>query len=997
MSLFGSLGLARAGLKTFIASFSIPAWNIVGAQTLSNMGFKPQGMNLSLIMVDPSDKDGRYLVEIRLDKLVEELHIDKAKIQDIRHKSTEWNVRMMVLSAILCMLSVVPYIFLNVKTGNGLPHHTRWKFPVLRATGGFLTTAMMQFIMQRRIATLARRWILEHCLDKIAAKESGKSTGGRTGDIEKNPRTRGAPVNVLQATIAEQTAVTDSNSPLTWLLLVLLLLGVLASIVGYVGCFSVVQSADRSSGPLSWLCLEAGLSLLRMFLWGWNPTGDDAPPLQLVLGRDRYPPLPTCKLYDHDIETDKLLPLTRANQFLNSITSFTGVVERFDHPDVTLYYTLTRNAIAHADSHNATLHKPGEHALYITIFDHKERVNTRVYTQRSGADFFYVTESSLPVIDPKQGLLEIKLGDEIDNQDDPITSDVDIRSKLHTHYRSIMDQMHFAIGQSEREPTYTIENKWTMAMVHTTSTPRSGEGQTTETNTDARTSVMRDFYYLQHGRLEKICRSLCLARGEWIATYMHWGVREMRERFMSQASTSIGSDVDRAPLGRAKAEGKRRILADELEWESPLQVRSDQGDTESRVIDQIQRMELLLVKEMEIWEEHLWDRANTFIGRDDVLEKARLTKEWKRGFRTRLDTGIRAMEARLDAAELEVKASRSDESKRKWRSTHKEIRKAWQALAEKPTPSFPPMHPSHLKHLHTEYQKSARDVEAIIRWSQLTAAQSERLAQQSATMSQSIIELKEAVFWMDDTSGLIEYRLSRSKWLNLHMRHVTRPFEVYTHALRAMSDVIFVRFDGVDSDKDYARVAESIRNLPSVTSICVPHSRQLPAIQRDTPLFIDNNGSNKIETFLRDNQSQLARTRRTHVFIDTGDYYPCIYPARLEIRRGSKIAVSFFGPSSGNLILKLTHSSLSRNDSVTLILEESHGPTSIFRYPVPSSLTVTTITLFPSSSDRPSFVPNTRNNLIIHVALGSSLDYMVQDIRLHDEAGNDYNPASPEA
>ena len=87
MSLFGSLGLARAGFKTFLASFTIPAWNVVGARTLSNMGFKPQGMNLSMIMVDQNDKDARYLVETRLDKLVEELHIDKTKIQDVRHKT----------------------------------------------------------------------------------------------------------------------------------------------------------------------------------------------------------------------------------------------------------------------------------------------------------------------------------------------------------------------------------------------------------------------------------------------------------------------------------------------------------------------------------------------------------------------------------------------------------------------------------------------------------------------------------------------------------------------------------------------------------------------------------------------------------------------------------------------------------------------------------------------------------------------------------------------
>jgi hypothetical protein len=136
--------------------------------------------------------------------------------------------------------------------------------------------------------------------------------------------------------IAKETAVTDSNVSLTWFLLVLLLLGVLALVVGYVGCFSVVQSSTRSTGPLSWLCLEAGLSLLRMFLWGFNPAFHDAPPLQLLLARDSQPPLPTCKLYDHDITMEKILPLTRANQFLNLITSFTGVVERFDHPDVTI-------------------------------------------------------------------------------------------------------------------------------------------------------------------------------------------------------------------------------------------------------------------------------------------------------------------------------------------------------------------------------------------------------------------------------------------------------------------------------------------------------------------------------------------------------------------------------------------------------------------------------------------------------------------------------------
>jgi hypothetical protein len=188
MSLFGSLGVARAGFKTFMASFSIPTWNIVGAQKLSNMGFKPQGMNLSLIMIDPSDKDGRYLVEARLEKLVGELHIDKAKIQGVQHKTMGWKRMMMFLSAVLCSFGVLPYIFLTVKIGSTLPHQTRWTFPALRVVGGFFTTVTMQLIIQRRVMTLARRWILDYCSSETVIKDNGKIRNDHTNDVEKSPR-----------------------------------------------------------------------------------------------------------------------------------------------------------------------------------------------------------------------------------------------------------------------------------------------------------------------------------------------------------------------------------------------------------------------------------------------------------------------------------------------------------------------------------------------------------------------------------------------------------------------------------------------------------------------------------------------------------------------------------------------------------------------------------------------------------------------------------------
>ena len=128
----------------------------------------------------------------------------------------------------------------------------------------------------------------------------------------------------------------------TWMMLCLLFIGLVASIVGYVGCFSVVQNSTSTFGPVSWLCLEAGLSLMRLGIWAWNPTSDDAPPLEITLELDEHKPLPTCNEDNEEFLFYKVLPLTRARDFLKIITSFAGLIEPFGNPDLSLYYTLTR-------------------------------------------------------------------------------------------------------------------------------------------------------------------------------------------------------------------------------------------------------------------------------------------------------------------------------------------------------------------------------------------------------------------------------------------------------------------------------------------------------------------------------------------------------------------------------------------------------------------------------------------------------------------------------
>ena len=113
----------------------------------------------------------------------------------------------------------------------------------------------------------------------------------------------------------------------TWLLLCLLI-SLVASIVGYVGCFSVVQNLTSTIGPVSWLFLEVGLFVMRLAIWAWNPMGDDAPQLEIILELDKYEhdPFPTCNKEDAEILEYKVLPLTRARDFLKIITSFVGLI-----------------------------------------------------------------------------------------------------------------------------------------------------------------------------------------------------------------------------------------------------------------------------------------------------------------------------------------------------------------------------------------------------------------------------------------------------------------------------------------------------------------------------------------------------------------------------------------------------------------------------------------------------------------------------------------------
>ena len=154
MSIFGSLGVVSAGFKALVACFSFGDFE--GADLLVNMGFEPQGENLSLIMFEGAKgkNKGHYIIENRIDELIEELNIDRNRVTGVSHKSTAWNIKMMATTALLCALSITPYIYINLGANKlNLKKGTIWVFLILRSTGGFITATLIQLLIKQQITT----------------------------------------------------------------------------------------------------------------------------------------------------------------------------------------------------------------------------------------------------------------------------------------------------------------------------------------------------------------------------------------------------------------------------------------------------------------------------------------------------------------------------------------------------------------------------------------------------------------------------------------------------------------------------------------------------------------------------------------------------------------------------------------------------------------------------------------------------------------------------
>ena len=692
------------------------------------------------------------------------------------------------------------------------------------------------------------------------------------------------------------------------------------------------------------------LSLTRLAIWASNPTNDDAPPLKILLELDKHEPLPTCNKDNAEILGSRVLPLTRPRDFLKSITSFVGLIKPFNNPDLSLYYTFTRNCASEKsvlrrnrddEPENAEESELGERTLYITVFDQQERT-TRVYTRDNEVDTFYSTKSDAPLVDVEHFILEVEIAARIDPKGDPVCSDSNILDSLREHHRSILEHIQYRLGAGDVSQIYAIENYWTMEAEDTIGTlHRIREG-----NADAVVGMgrkgrsedsLRICDYSMHSSIERERRLLDEKRGKWIARRMEMIAKETKERLLGMG---VEYRVDKKAVEKPGTK-------------SPEEVK-EMLDEERLV------MELLLVCKVREWEQLLWIKFKAFlvaIENHRVEEKERLRREWRANCWKRLNPQMHAAMKRMaDVNVIQYKETLGEQ----WELS---IRLLFDRV-EDPDIS-----------LLSELRRKIADMDEEIRLRMENEIEDiEFRLNRGSDLGQF------DQFWDDD--ALFECRYSRSKWINLN-QDSTVPLEVYSHALKGNKNITHISFNNMNPDFDVNRF---LCDLPWVTSISLDcRFTTIPAVHRDT-LFIKST-NNDLNTFAKEIKLDPSST---YIFSDAGIFD--VYPDKLG--GDARVLISFVAPTSGkSLILRVKHSGEGAPLDVTL------GSTEIQLDPSSnSSLTIDDISLYsnevssPSKSDHLSFVPEVRND--IYIEPDKFHRHFLHDIELLDEDGLEYMPHS---
>ncbi|KAJ6597478.1 hypothetical protein DFH09DRAFT_81646 [Mycena vulgaris] len=376
LSMFGSLGIVKASAAILVASIS-PRF----AQMLADAGFRLEGSVAAMIGATPqknsqrcTSKDAKvktnnsrrkrnsdeeddipqHLASRKFQELLDEQHINKSQLTLV-FDYYSWNWQLCISTGLLACLSITPYIPLILDDHHSSRSFPAWAFPLMRIVGSAVSVVIAQMIMQvqmQRILQLTSDEAAQPITSKTPLRDAEK---GPVADAShQNCSKRGDKMNE-----ALPLPIVFSRPHLIFLQ-VLIFIGMVSTTVGYLGCFTVVQTA-RPNHTYIWLGVEIALALLRILIWGHNPHWDEPEgiTLELSLPADvqKAPTITTSQDYMRYIlgvgagsENGRRDPfvILPDSRFLEYISPYTGPVEQFNDPDnrVAIYYTLAASSYA---------------------------------------------------------------------------------------------------------------------------------------------------------------------------------------------------------------------------------------------------------------------------------------------------------------------------------------------------------------------------------------------------------------------------------------------------------------------------------------------------------------------------------------------------------------------------------------------------------------------------------------------------------------------------
>ncbi|KAF7372551.1 hypothetical protein MVEN_00117500 [Mycena venus] len=389
LSLFGSLGIVKAGVAIFCASFSSRL-----AQMFAHSGFNLEGSIAAKIGRVPQERaakdrpkkntksgatkqrftwfrsqkekaaegaatktteDGsQYVAGRDFLKLIEDQHIDASKVE-LEFDYSEWNISLCFWTVILASFGIAPYIPIKLQDDQNLP--PTWAYPPnAHCWIGYASRGFFSWLMSS--SRLACRQLRQDSKKAPNASDPkpNKSTSGSWLPVRvqkllgrglQQQDTEKGDAHCMPHSLDDSTDDTGAL-PVLRGLQILLLLGVMSTAVGYLGCFTVVQRATTNNTYI-WLATEVVLSFIRICIWGANPDWDEETGLRLVFKlMDTPPTITTGDDFEEEIMSNfhhlrQSFVALNDSQFLGYLAAYTGPLERFSDYDhhIAIYYTLT--------------------------------------------------------------------------------------------------------------------------------------------------------------------------------------------------------------------------------------------------------------------------------------------------------------------------------------------------------------------------------------------------------------------------------------------------------------------------------------------------------------------------------------------------------------------------------------------------------------------------------------------------------------------------------